>query len=106
LLGYLSDLSLIGVMVIGDKPMVPETEITLAIEIPDLPNIKAMRMTIPARVVWSEADISPQFYNTGFEFKKVTDEQKLMIASIINEYEFRRDTPDYSSRPGPEKQQS
>jgi Tfp pilus assembly protein PilZ len=103
LLGYLSDLTLIGAMVIGNKPIKTNTEITLAIELPELPNINATRMTVPARVVWCEPDISPQFFNVGFEFKEVTDEQKAMIESIIEEYEFRRDTPDYPRKPGQEK---
>jgi Tfp pilus assembly protein PilZ len=106
LLGYLSDLTVKGAMVIGEKPLETNTEITLAIEIPELPNIKAIRMTVPARVVWCEQDISPQFFNIGFEFKEVTDEQKGMIETIIKEYEFRRDTPDYPRRPGQERQQS
>ncbi len=105
LLGYLSDLTPIGAMVIGDKPIKPDTDITLAFELPELPHIKVMRMTIPARVVWCEADISPQFFNVGFEFKEVTEEQKTMIESIIKEYEFRRDTPDYPRRPEQGKQQ-
>lgn len=104
LIGYLSDLSLIGAMVIGSKPMKAETELTLAIEIPELPKVKAVRMTIPARVVWCEADLSPQFYNIGFEFQKVTNEQKVLIASIISEYEFRRDTPNDTQKPGKVKQ--
>jgi hypothetical protein len=99
LLGYLSDLTLQGAMVIGDKPINENTEVTLAIELPELPDTKATRMTLTARVVWCHQDISPQFYNMGFEFKEVTPQQKGMIESIIQNYEFRRDTPDYPLNP-------
>ena len=95
LLGYLGDLNLHGAMVIGDKTMPENTELTLSIELPDLPNIKAMRMTIPVRVVWCQQDLSPQFFNIGFEFKEVNEEQKTVIEAIIQNYEFRRDTPNY-----------
>ncbi|MFN8383580.1 MAG: PilZ domain-containing protein [Anaerolineales bacterium] len=100
LLGYLGDLHLQGAMVIGDKAMQENTELTISIELPELPNIKAMRMTIPVRVVWSQQDISPQFFNIGFEFKEVTDEQKELIEAIIKKYEFRRDRPNYPPVPG------
>ena len=99
LIGYLGDLSLRGAMVITEKPMPPNFEITLGIDIPELPDIKAIRMSLSARVAWCEQDLSPQFFNVGFEFKQVTDQQKKYIESIIKHYEFRRDRPDYPPRP-------
>jgi hypothetical protein len=99
LLGYLGDLTVKGAMIISEKPIEKDTELTLAIELPELPNIKASRMTLPARVVWCEQDISPEFHNIGFEFKEVRPEQKSIIESIIKNYEFRRDAPPtYPSR--------
>lgn len=93
LLGYLADLTQYGAMVISEVLQRRDTEITLAFEIPELPNISTSRMTLPARVVWCEHDISPQFFNVGFEFKEVSDQQRSLIETIIKEYEFRRDTP-------------
>ena len=103
LLGYLSDLTLFGIMLIGERPQQENTELTLAIELPELPDISASRVTLPARVAWCEQDISPQFYNVGFEFTEVTPQQKNIIELIIRNYEFRRDTPNYSPRPGQTK---
>lgn len=97
LLGYLGDLTTKGAMIISEKPITKEVELTLAIELPELPNIKASRMTLPAKVVWCEQDISPEFFNVGFEFKEVKPEQKAIIESIIKNYEFRRDAPTASS---------
>ena len=99
LLGYLGDLHLNGAMVIGNTLMTENTEITLAIELPELPNISMSRITIPARVVWYQQDISPEFFNVGFEFKEVTDEQKIVIKAIMENYEFRRDMPNYPPKP-------
>lgn len=99
LLGYLGDLTLLGTMVIGEKSMDENTELTLAIELPELPRITAMRMTLPVRVVWCQQDLSPQYFNVGFEFKEVTADQKKIIQAIIEQYEFRRDTPNYTSKP-------
>jgi len=99
LLGYLGDLNLHGAMVISEKSVDDNTEITLAIELPELPNISASRITMPARAVWCQQDISPEYYNVGFEFKEVTDKQKTVIEAIIANYEFRRDTPNYTIKP-------
>ena len=100
LLGYLGDLHLNGAMVIGNKLITENTELTLAIELPDdLPNISVPRITIPARVVWYRQDISPEFFNVGFEFKEVTEEQKTVIEAIMKNYEFRRDMRNYPPKP-------
>lgn len=98
LLGYLGDLTASGAMIISEKPMKPDTEITLAIELPELPDIQTMRMSLLARVAWCEQDLSPQYFNIGFEFKDVKDNQKNLITSIIENYEFRRDVPKYPQR--------
>lgn len=95
LLGYLGDLTISGAMIISEKPMTPDTEITLAIELPELPGIKTIRMSLPARVAWCQQDLSPQYFNIGFEFKEVAPDQMKLIVSIIETYEFRRDHPNY-----------
>jgi hypothetical protein len=99
LIGYLGDLTQQGAMVIGQREMKENTELTLAIELPDLQDITASRITLPARVVWSQEDVSPEYFNVGFEFREVTDDQRNVIQAIIDNYEFRRGTPDYPARP-------
>ena len=103
LLGYLGDLTASGAMIFSEKPMKPDTEITLAVEIPELPDIKAIRMSLVARVAWCQQDLSPQYFNIGFEFKEVPSDQKKLIESIIQNYEFRRDVPKYPTRGVPPK---
>ena len=83
--------------------MKQDMEITLAIELPELPNIKAVRMSLAARVAWCQQDLSPQYFNVGFEFKQVTPDQKKMIETIIENYQFRRDVPKYPTRGAPPK---
>jgi hypothetical protein len=103
LLGYLGDLHLHGAMVIGERLMKENSELTLAIELPSLPNINISRITIPARVAWCQQDISPEFFNVGFEFKEVTPQQNIVIEAIMQNYEFRHVTPNYTIKPSPEK---
>ena len=95
LLGNLADLNLLGVMVIGERALEIDREVTLAIQLPDdLPaSITATRITIPARVAWCKQDVSPEYYNIGFEFKELKARHEAVIKEILDKYQFRRDIP-------------
>ena len=99
LIGYLGDLNLIGAMVIGDEAIPVNNNLTISIQLPELPKINATRLALPARVVWCHQDISPEYFNIGMEFDLVTDEQKNVIEAVIANYEFRREPPNYPPHP-------
>ena len=95
LLGYLADLTPKGAMVIGDQPVPLDSTFTLQIELPELPEVKASRMSLPARVVWCQSDLSPDYHDIGFEFTEVRPEQLQIIKAMMENYEFRREPPNY-----------
>jgi hypothetical protein len=99
LIGYLGDLTSIGAMVIGDEPLKVEEKLTISIQLPELPKINATRLTLPVRVVRCHQDISPEYFNIGVEFDQVTEEQKKIIEAVLNNYEFRRQPPNYPPHP-------
>ena len=99
LIGYLGDLNLIGAMVIGDEPLKVDDTLTISIQLPELPRINATRLTLPVRVVRCNQDLSPEYFNIGLEFEVVTDEQKKIIEAVLNNYEFRRQPPNYPPHP-------
>lgn len=98
LIGYLGDITLLGAMVIGNEPLEVNTEMNISILLPELPNITTTRMSLPVRVVYCQKDLSPEYYNIGFEFTLVTEPQRQIIEAIIENYEFRRQTPNYPPR--------
>jgi hypothetical protein len=100
LIGYLGDLSLTGAMIIGDEPQKVDEKMTISIQLPELPDIKARRITVPVRIAWCHQDLSPEYFNVGMEFDLVTEEQKKIITAVIEKYEFRRQIPIYPPRPG------
>jgi hypothetical protein len=53
LLGYLSDLNLIGAMIIADEQMKVDEKLTVSIQLPELPKINATRLALPVRVACS-----------------------------------------------------
>lgn len=98
LIGYLGDLNLLGAMVIGDEALDKNMELTISIQLPELPKIKTSRMVLPVRVAYCHQDLSPEYFNIGLEFTLVTENQKKIIEAIIENYEFRRQPPEYPPR--------
>jgi len=99
LLGYLGDLTPSGAMVIGERKVEVDSEITLQFEVPEIEDIQFKKLTMPSRVAWCQPDVSPQYQNIGFEFKEITGEQNKVIAAIMEAYEFRHEMPKYPFRP-------
>ena len=99
LIGYLGDINLLGAMVIGDETLEVNKQLTISIQLPELPEITATRMALPVRVAHCQKDLSPEYFNIGLEFTLVTDMQRKIIQAIMDNYEFRRQTPTYPLRP-------
>lgn len=92
-LGYLGDLSMQGTMLIGEKLMEVNTEITLEIDFPSTPEFSARRVKIPARVAWCRPEENSQYFNTGMEFLRVNPMYKDFIEAILERYQFKRESP-------------
>ena len=94
LLGYVGDLTLLGVMVIGERCVEINKEIMLKIDFPnDLPGVTSTQIMIPARVAWCKQDESPHYFNIGFEFAAVKPEHTKLFQAILERYQFRQDMP-------------
>jgi len=99
LLGYLGDLNLLGAMVISDREMKSDRDLTVQIQLPELEGISESSITIPGRIAWCHQDLSPEYFNVGIEFKELTSEQEKIIEAVIVKYEFRRQSPNYPQHP-------
>jgi len=97
-IGYLGDLNLIGAMVISDQSADVNSDLSISIQLPELPAIKDENIILPTRVAWCHRDISPEYYNLGLEFKVVSEKQKTVIEAVMENYEFRRQAPNYPPR--------
>ena len=89
-LGYLSDLSQRGTMIISDNPMVVGSKLELRFDLPDPPLFSADHLDIASVVAWSSRDIDPSFFNVGFEFTEVSELQSGILAEMMEAYEFNR----------------
>ena len=93
LLGYLGDLTLQGAMMVGEKPMEIDRQVSLGIDFPETPEFPATRITIPARVAWCRQDKNPRYHHTGFEFREISQQNQKVIEAILERYQFRREMP-------------
>jgi hypothetical protein len=99
LIGYLGDLNLFGAMVISDHQMRENEQLNISIELPELPNIHDTNMMVSARIAWCHQDISPDYFNLGIEFHDTNEKHQKIIQEVIDNYEFRRQSPNYPKHP-------
>jgi hypothetical protein len=94
-IGYLSDLTVKGAMVIGEHHLEQGDSYQLRIDLPESNEFKKDHLDITAKSVWSRPDIDPVFFNTGFEFDELNPGDEKIIERMIELYEFRRETGKY-----------
>ena len=99
LIGYLGDITLLGAMVISDHPLKQNKDLSISVELPELPGVNDASMILSVRVAYCRQDISPDYYNIGIEFNTATQKQQNIIQAIMDNYEFRRQTPNYPMHP-------
>jgi Tfp pilus assembly protein PilZ len=93
LLGYLGDMTLHGAMVVGNKPVEINKELTLSIEFNEIPEIQNTKLTFPARVAWCKHEAQSPYYNTGVEFIDLSDQNKKVIEALLERYQFSNTPP-------------
>src|SRR5690349_11392140 len=74
LLGYVGNINLLGLMVISEHSVEVGREVMLDIKFPT-----DQTLITEARVAWCKQDDSPASWTIGFEFTKITAEQKAAI---------------------------
>jgi len=94
-LGYLSDLTLEGAMIIGEQVVEKGLHFTLRVDLPEAASFPERHIDIESEAMWCKPDIDPHFYNTGFRFTNLTEAERTILAHMIEMYEFRRDAGNY-----------
>jgi hypothetical protein len=88
LLGYLGDITTAGAMVISESRVEVGKTFKLRMDLPEQQFGKD-RLTVEARSLWCQPDITPQFFNTGFEFQRIEEEDTQVIERIVQQYGVR-----------------
>ena len=93
-LGSVEDLTVLGAMIIGEKPVEINKHMTLSIEFSgNVPELTTPRIVIPARVAWCKQDKNPDYFFRGFEFTEIKPKDEKAIEAILRRYKFHREIP-------------
>ena len=91
LIGYLSDLTLEGLMVISKENLEVNEDLEIYLDLPEMILSKESALKINARVIWIQPDIDPRLNNIGFQFLELSEKQIPIITQMIDVYQFRRE---------------
>ena len=86
LMGYLSDITPSGAMLIGERPFQTQVSFRLRVDLPDGFGFSENHLDLEGVSVWSKRDIDPHFFNTGFSFTNVTPKEAETIKRIVKSY--------------------
>lgn len=84
-LGLLVDINTEGAMLIRETPLEIGKSYQLRIMLPE-PIHGSNFIDIDGTSAWSEKDINPSFYATGFKFNEASKENKMLIVRLMNLY--------------------
>jgi len=89
LYGYIGDLTMLGALVIGEKPLEANTQTTLVIDFPETPDFPARRIKIQAQVIWNQWKPDKQYYHSGIEFQNISEQNRTVLEMILAKYIYR-----------------
>jgi len=89
LIGYVGNINLLGVMVVGEHPVEVGKETILHIELPTSTENIDNKLVMPVRAAWCKQEESAHSYTIGFEFKEITPTQAVTIQAVLDRYHFR-----------------
>lgn len=82
--GHLFDVTTEGVRLISEQPFLTDREYTFHMQTDD-ETADTQRIELNARSIWSKEDISPTFFDTGFQLIDVSSETKAYLSHLIDE---------------------
>jgi len=87
LAGYLIDISDKGAMIVSESPISPNRVFHLTLEAPkEITNFPSM--DIEAVSVWQNSQTHPIFFDTGFRFSSVSEQNKHCIHQLIEQFKL------------------
>lgn len=88
ILGHLVDITPEGAKLISESPIPTAERYQLRMMLP-AEIFGRDHLDFEAESLWSNQDINPDFYDTGFRLHRIEARDALVIAHLIDEYGFR-----------------
>ncbi len=88
-IGHLVDLTTGGIKLVCEDPIEPQRDHVLGITVClEMAADKKRDLAIEGKSVWCRKDINEKFWDVGFQFTKITDEERYLIETFIKEFRF------------------
>jgi hypothetical protein len=88
IVGTLLNITLEGAMVLSESKIDADNTMELHIKLPDN-FVQKNELVFTANSRWCGPDINPEFFDVGYQFANVTDEDSQIIQTIIEKYGFK-----------------
>lgn len=88
LMGNLVDITTKGLMMMSETPIETDAVFNMAMDLPE-PIHGSKKITFDAKSIRCVQDSNPAFYNTGFEFVSINDEDVETIKALMEEFAIR-----------------
>lgn len=87
LVGHLVDITGEGLMLVSEAPIPVGEQFNLRMMLPAA-IFTENQLDFKAESLWCTNDINPEFYDAGFRLLDVSDNDKALIARLVEEYGF------------------
>jgi hypothetical protein len=88
IIGTLLNITLEGAMVLSENHIDANNNMELHIKLPEN-FVQKNELVFTANSRWCGPDINPEFYDVGYQFANVSEEDANIIHSIIEKYGFK-----------------
>ncbi len=88
IIGTLLNITLEGAMVLTENKIDQDNLMELHIKLPDN-FVKKNELVFTANSRWCAPDINPEYFDVGYQFANVTEEDSHIIQALIEKYGFK-----------------
>jgi PilZ domain len=88
IIGTLLNITLDGAMILSENRIDSNKDMTLHIKLPESFTQK-QELVFNANSRWCAPDINPEFFDVGYQFVNVSEDDRKIIQSIIEKYGFK-----------------
>ena len=88
IIGTLLNITLEGAMILSENKIDSDKSMELHIKLPET-FVQKKELVFSANTRWCAPDINPEFFDVGYQFANVSEEDRRIILEIIEKYGFK-----------------
>ena len=88
IIGTLLNITLEGAMILSENKIDSDKAMELHIKLPET-FVQKHELVFSANTRWCAPDINPEFFDVGYQFANVSEDDRKIILEIIEKYGFK-----------------